>query len=117
MGIDTLGVMAGHVDISDIKDAVREALPGARVGARQLTGPDVWIVDAIDDHGGAISVTAYLNSYAESDYRELDLLESTMLLLQYDAQSESLVRNIIGRRQGWIKAQDGSAWQSLVQHN
>lgn len=104
MGIDTLGVMAGHVEISDLKDAVREALPDFRVGARQLTGPDVWIIEAIDRHGSTISVTAYLKSYAASDYRELSLPESTMILLQYDAQSESLVRNIIGRQQGWIKA-------------
>jgi hypothetical protein len=110
MGIDTLGVMADHVEISDIKDAVREALPGARVGARQLTGPDVWIVEALDGHGSAISVTAYLNSYAASDYSELDLPESTMILLQYDARSESLVRKIIGPRQGWIKPYDGSDW-------
>jgi hypothetical protein len=114
MGIDTLGVMAGHVNISDIKDAVREALPGVSVGARQFTGPDVWIVEALDGHGSAISVTAYLNSYAASDYSELGLQESTMILLQYDAQSESLVHKIIGTRQGWIKAHDGSAWQSLV---
>ena len=110
MGIDTLGVMADHVEISDIKDAVSEALPGARVGARQLTGPDVWIVEALDGQGSAISVTAYLNSYAASDYSELDLPESTMILLQYDARSESLVRKIIGPRQGWIKPYDGSDW-------
>ena len=110
MGIDTLGIMAGHVEISDLKDAVREALPGTRVAARPLTGPDVWIIEAIDRHGSTISVTAYLNSYAASDYSELDLSESTMILLQHDARSESLVREIIGRGRGWIRPHDGSSW-------
>ena len=81
MGIDTLGVMAGHVEISDIEAAVRDILPGARVGARQLTGPTVWIVEAISGAEDGTAVTAYLNSYAASDYGELGLRESTMVLV------------------------------------
>jgi hypothetical protein len=112
MGIDTLGVILGHVKISEIESAVRDALPGARVGARQLTGPDVWIVDAISGTEDATTVTAYLNSYAASDYGELGLQDTTMVLVEHGPQSEVLVRNIIGKRSGWIKSHDGAVWQA-----
>jgi hypothetical protein len=87
-----------------------KALPGNSVVSRQLTGPNVWILEARDGHGSTISVTAYLNSYAASDYGELDLSESTMILLQHDPHSYSLIRKIIGRRPSWIKLHDGSDW-------
>lgn len=113
MGMDTLGVMAGHHSVGDIVEAMREALPNVRVGARQLTGPNVWIIEAVNSAGAAIVVTAYLNSYAAGDYPELDLAESTLLLMEHGPQSQSVIRAIINGRQGWMKPHDQAEWQTL----
>jgi hypothetical protein len=112
MGIDTLGVISGHLRISEIENAVRDALPWALVSARQLTGPDVWIVDAISGTEDATTVTVYLNSYAASDYAELGSQDTTLVLVEHGPQSDVLVRKIIGKRSGWIKTHDGAVWQA-----
>lgn len=113
MGMDTLGVMAGHIEVGDIVQAVRIALPEAYVGARQLTGPNVWIIEAIDSVGAPVAVTAYLNSYAADDYPELGVAESTLLLMEHGPQSQSMIRAIMNGRQGWMKPYDQAEWQTL----
>lgn len=113
MGLDTQAVLKGHVSADRVSGILRDDC-GVVPTVRATHSKDYWMVEFADKGGLACVVNVFTNSYAATDYQELDVTDSTLLTMEFGPSSRPVLEALVSRTGGWVRNSDGTPWVEVT---
>lgn len=113
MGLDTQAVLKGDISIDSVCTRLRTVYGAPDTTARPMRSRDHWIVEFTDSDGQHRALDIFLNSYAADDYKELAVLESTLVSMEFGPTSEAVIRALVNGSGGWLRRHDEAGWTPI----
>jgi hypothetical protein len=114
MGLSCQAILTSHIDATEIADYIETISSSTLVGIRSMRSEDHKVIEFFDQSGAGNSVDIFLNSFAADDYVDVYVGSSTFLSMSYEPKNTELLRMIVSKFGGYLKANGNQTWTEIT---